>query len=384
MTAEKHAKRPQGGKKTESDGLERLQKVLSARGAASRRAAEEMITEGRVSVDGRTVRELGTKVDAAQAEIRVDGRLLYRPRPKYLMLNKPRGYLTTASDPEGRRTVFDLLTAGDAKERVFPVGRLDMDSEGLLLLTNDGELANRIAHPRHRIDKEYHALVKGHPSGAKLAQLRRGGFMLDGGRTSPAQVEVLEQSGDTTLLKVVIHEGRRRQVRRIMEEIGHPVERLRRVRLGPLTLAGLPAAGYRPLTAGEVLRLQQLVGLAAVAPPGEGASEETALGFRRANEPRALSGRKPIRQGPPSGQARKRQPQRQPDGGTWSRNERAQPRREQEGKGGAGGARRNDQGNGWRGRPEHGDPRPGGTKPGQPRARRTPAHDRNRRSGGGR
>ena len=175
------------------------------------------------------------------------------------MLNKPRGYLTTASDPEGRRTVFDLLSPGDQRDRVFPVGRLDMDSEGLLLLTNDGEFANRIAHPRYRIDKEYQALVTGHPSGAALAQLRRGGFMLDGGRTSPAEVEVLEQSREGTLLRVVIHEGRRRQVRRIMEEIGHPVQRLRRVRLGPLTLAGLPAAAYRPLTAGELQRLRLLV-----------------------------------------------------------------------------------------------------------------------------
>ena len=384
MATGKQTKRPQGGK-VEETGLERLQKVLSARGAASRRAAEEMIVEGRVSVDGRTVRELGTKVDAAEAEIRVDGRLLYRPRLKYLMLNKPRGYLTTASDPEGRRTVYDLLTPGDARERVFPVGRLDMDSEGLLLLTNDGDLANRIAHPRYRIDKEYHALVKGHPSGGALAQLRRGGFMLDGGRTGPAQVEVLEQSGQTTLLRVVIHEGRRRQVRRIMEEIGHPVERLRRVRLGPLTLAGLPAAGYRPLTAGEVLRLQRLVGLADAATPDEAQGEEMAPGFRRASEPRALSGRKPIRQGPPSGQnERKREPKRQPDGGPAPRDERSRPRREQEGKGGAGGARRNEQGSGWRGRPERGGPRPGGSGPGQPRARRTPPHNRDRRSGGGR
>lgn len=365
-------------------GLERLQKVLAASGVASRRAAEELITEGRVSVDGRIVRELGTRVDAAQADIRVDGRKIQRPRLKYLMLNKPRGYLTTASDPEGRRTVYALLSPSDARERVFPIGRLDMDSEGLLLLTNDGEFANRIAHPRHRIDKEYHALVKGHPTGAALAQLRRGGFMLDGGRTSPAQVEVLEQSRETTLLKVIIHEGRRRQVRRIMEEIGHPVERLRRVRLGPLTLAGLPAAGYRPLTAGEVLRMQRLVGLAddSAATP----EDETPAQFRRVNEPRALSGRKPLRQGPPGGgdEQRKGRSAGKPASGPATRDERTPPRREQEGSGGTGGARRSDQSGGRRERPTGGGGRPGGGGSGQPRPRRTPAHNRDRRPGGGR
>lgn len=151
---------------------ERLQKVLAARGVASRRAAEELIQEGRVTVDGRVVQELGTRVDPERAAIRVDGRPLKQPRATYLLLNKPRGYLTTASDPEGRRTVYDLLL--DQRERVFPVGRLDMDSEGLLLLTNDGELANRIAHPRYRLDKEYHALVAGTPTPQELDHLRRG------------------------------------------------------------------------------------------------------------------------------------------------------------------------------------------------------------------
>lgn len=296
MAAEKRAKQARGGDAAQA-GLERLQKVIAARGVASRRAAEEIIVEGRVSVNGRTIRELGTKIDPSQVEIRVDGQILRQPRLKYLLLNKPRGYLTTASDPEGRRTVFDLLSPQDAHERVFPVGRLDMDSEGMLLLTNDGEFANRIAHPRHQLDKEYHALVTGHPSGATLAHLRRGGFMVDGGRTSPAIVEVLEQSSSTTLLKVIIHEGRRRQVRRIMEEVGHAVQRLRRVRLGPLTLAGLPAAAYRPLTMLELTRLRKMVGLDAEGVPVQEEGEAAEVGFRRVNEPRALAGRKPIRQG---------------------------------------------------------------------------------------
>ena len=247
---------------SETPTLERLQKVLAARGVASRRAAEELIQEGRVSVDGRIVTELGTKVDPARSAIRVGGRLLKQPRSVYLILNKPRGYITTASDPEGRRTIFDLLNTSEIRERVYPVGRLDMDSEGLLLLTNDGEFANRVAHPRYRIDKEYNALVEGAPSPGAIARLARGGFMVDGGRTSPAEVSIIGQEAGGTWLRVIIHEGRKRQVRRMMEEIGHPVRRLRRVRLGLLTLAGLPAATYRPLTPEELQRLRLMVGLA--------------------------------------------------------------------------------------------------------------------------
>ena len=242
---------------------ERLQKIVAARGAASRRAAEELILEGRVTVDRRVVMELGTKVDPLNAEIRVNGRLLKQPRLTYLILNKPRGYITTVSDPEGRRTVYDLLEPGATKERVYPVGRLDMDSEGLLLLTNDGELTNRIAHPRYRLDKEYNALVEGNPSAGALARLAHGGFLINGGRTSPAQVTTMGHEAGGTWLRVIIHEGRKRQVRRMLEEIGHPVRRLRRVRLGPLTLAGLPAATHRPLTPEELQRLRRMVGLTA-------------------------------------------------------------------------------------------------------------------------
>lgn len=241
---------------------ERLQKVLAARGVASRRAAEELILEGRVTVDGRVVTELGTKVDPTSASIKVGGRLLKQPRLTYLLLNKPRGYITTASDPEGRRTVYDLLDAGATRERVYPVGRLDMDSEGLLLMTNDGELANRIAHPRYRMDKEYNALVAGTPTSGALVRAARGGVLTEGGRTSPSEVSMLGSEGGESWLKVIIHEGRKHQVRRMMEEIGHPVRRLRRVRLGPLTLAGLPAASYRPLGPEELLRLRRMVGLA--------------------------------------------------------------------------------------------------------------------------
>lgn len=282
---------------------ERLHKVLAARGVASRRAAETMIQEGRVSVDGRVVLELGAKVDAAQATIKVDGRTLQRPRPLYLLLNKPRGYLTTASDPEGRRTIYDLL---DVRERVFPVGRLDMDSEGLLLLTNDGELANRIAHPRYRIDKEYHALVAGLPPPGALDYLRRGGLLVAGGRTSPADIVVLGQEAGGAWLRVIIHEGRKRQVRRMLEEIGHPVRRLRRVRLGPLTLAGVAAAAYRPLTPVEVNRLRRLVGLTGDEDRGERTEPTTA---RRVTTMTALGvGRPHSKMGQPSGEAARSRP----------------------------------------------------------------------------
>src|SRR5438067_13631163 len=220
---------------------ERLQKVLAARGVASRRAAEELIQGGRVSVDGRVVLELGTKVDPGRATIKVDGRALPRPRPTYVLLNKPRGYVTTASDPEGRRTVYDLL---DLRERVFPVGRLDMDSEGLLLLTNDGELANRLAHPRYHVAKEYLATVDGTPGENDLRALRAG-VELDDGRTAPAEVEVLGNARGRTQLRVVLHEGRNRQVRRMLEAVGHPVRDLQRTAYGPLRLGRLKEGDWR-------------------------------------------------------------------------------------------------------------------------------------------
>jgi len=288
----------------EAPQTERLQKIVAARGAASRRAAEELILEGRVTVDRRVVTELGTKVDPLNAEIRVNGRLLKQPRLTYLILNKPRGYITTASDPEGRRTVYDILEPGATKERVYPVGRLDMDSEGLLLLTNDGELTNRIAHPRYRLDKEYNALVEGNPSAGALARLAHGGFLINGGRTSPAQVTTMGHEAGGTWLKVIIHEGRKRQVRRMLEEIGHPVRRLRRVRLGPLTLAGLPAATHRPLSSEELHRLRRMVGLT-----DDGTAEERTV---QPETRRESGGRVPTRA---LGEGRARSVQGKPSGG---------------------------------------------------------------------
>jgi pseudouridine synthase len=217
----------------------RLQKILSAAGIASRRAAEGLIEEGRVSVNGRTVTEPGTKADPDEDDVRVDGRRV-RPaaRRRYVLLYKPRGYITTRSDPQRRPTVVDLLTKGGLREYVYPVGRLDYDSEGLLLLTSDGDLAARLTHPRHGIPREYHVLVRGVPDRHALERLSRG-IVLDGRPTAPAGVtleKVIEgDEGSRAVLSFVIHEGRNRQVRNMCEAVGHPVMRLKRVRIGPIT-----------------------------------------------------------------------------------------------------------------------------------------------------
>ena len=232
---------------------ERLQKILSQAGIASRRQAETMITAGRVTVNGMVVTELGTKADPAQDTITVDGRQIRANTVRrYILLYKPSGYLTTLKDPEGRPLVTDLLKG--IGERVFPVGRLDYNSEGLLLLTNDGEWANHLAHPRYEIDKEYHVRVQGQVTGDQLARLGTG-VDLEDGRTAPATVAVLRESEHNTWISVIIHEGRYRQVRRMCEAVGLSVVRLRRNRYGFLDLSGLRPGEFRELTAEEVVRL---------------------------------------------------------------------------------------------------------------------------------
>ncbi|MHB1007386.1 MAG: pseudouridine synthase [Chloroflexota bacterium] len=227
----------------------RLQRALAQAGIASRRAAEDLIREGRVSVNGQVVTELGTKVVPGEDEIAVDGQPVGPPEHLvYLALNKPSGYVSTSSDPEGRRTVLDLVPRD---VRLFPVGRLDEYTEGLLLLTNDGEFAYRVTHPKHVMEKEYQALVWGRPSPLILDRLRHG-VELDGRLTAPAIVVVLDDRGDDTLLRIVLHEGRNRQVRRMCEVVGHPVLRLRRVRVGAITLGDLPLGRYRYLTNSEI------------------------------------------------------------------------------------------------------------------------------------
>ena len=228
---------------------EKLQKVLARAGIASRRVVEELIAEGRVLVNGEPAR-VGARVDADHDLIEVDGALVgVRPDLVHYLLHKPAGVVTTASDTHGRPTVVDLVPG---KPRVFPVGRLDADTEGLLLLTNDGELANRLTHPSFGVDKEYLAEVEGTPSRGALRQLRQG-VELDDGTTAPATAALV----GTSAIRLVIHEGRNRQVRRMCEAVGHPVRRLVRTRIGPLTDTTLGPGEWRPLTVDEVRSLER-------------------------------------------------------------------------------------------------------------------------------
>jgi 23S rRNA pseudouridine2605 synthase len=237
--------------------MERLQRILSAHGVASRRASEDLIRNGRVSVNGRVVRELGAKADPAKDQIRVDGRALEPQRFRYLMLNKPSGYITSTSDERGRRTVMQLV---DVPERVYPVGRLDRDTEGLLLIANDGDLANRVMHPRYRLAKEYVVLTDVRPPERVLAEIREG-VPIDGMRVVPEEFRILRESRRGIELRLVIHEGLNRIVRRIMERFEIPVVRLQRTRIGPIRVAGLPIGGWRDLRPGEVANLYEAVGL---------------------------------------------------------------------------------------------------------------------------
>jgi pseudouridine synthase len=246
--------------------MERLQKILSRAGFASRRAAEKLIVEGRVTVNGQTIREMGVKADPAVDDIRVDGRRVKGvERHRYILLNKPAGYVTTRSDPQRRRTVIDLLDG--VREYVYPVGRLDYDTEGLLLLTNDGDLAAKLTHPRHGVERTYEAHVVGIPDDDAVDRLRRG-IPLDGHRTMPADVVLLNPgpakagrygtSGREGVLLLTIREGRNRQVRRMCEAVGHPVRTLRRTKFGPLTGRRLKPGQWRDLSASEVQTLKAL------------------------------------------------------------------------------------------------------------------------------
>lgn len=257
--------------------MERLQKILSHAGIASRRAAEKLIAEGRVTVNGETVREMGVKADPSGDDIRVDGRRIKGPaRLRYILLNKPAGYVTTRSDPQRRPTVIDLLRG--VKEYVYPVGRLDYDTEGLLLLTNDGDLAAKLTHPSHGIDRTYEARVAGMPDEDAIESLRRG-IALDGRRTLPADVTLLnarhgpakagpyeqerraghhERRRGEGVIVLTIREGRNRQVRRMLEAVGHPVRTLTRIRIGPISERRLKPGEWRELTGDEIRKLKAL------------------------------------------------------------------------------------------------------------------------------
>jgi 23S rRNA pseudouridine2605 synthase len=262
-------------------GAQRLQKIIAAAGIASRRKAEELIAQGRVQLNGQIVTELGTKADPVRDHIRVDGKLLHgAERPRYFVLNKPKGYVTTARDPEGRPTVLDLIKGGSkgAGERLFPVGRLDYSSEGLLLMTNDGELANALTRAAARVEKTYLVKVSGRPSDSAINQLRHG-VMIDRGTqirashapdgkaekhaagprgrvmTAPARIRLLRDA-DNPWYEMILIEGRNREIRKMFEEIGHHVEKIRRVGYGPLVLDVEPGHS-RELAPEEVARLRR-------------------------------------------------------------------------------------------------------------------------------
>ena len=230
--------------------MERLQKIIARAGICSRRQAENLISSGRVTVDGKIITELGAKADINQ-KIRVDGKLLHFDTEKiYILLNKPRGYVSTAHDERGRKTILDLLDE-NFSERVYPVGRLDLNSEGLILLTNDGDLTNSLIHPRFEVAKTYRAKISGILTEEKLDLLREG-IELDDGLTAPAEIFML----DKDLVEITIHEGRNRQVRRMFAAIGCNVKRLRRIKFANLTLDGVPVGKFRNLTSDEVAQLK--------------------------------------------------------------------------------------------------------------------------------
>jgi 23S rRNA pseudouridine2605 synthase len=235
---------------TDDEGLIRLQKLLAQSGVGSRRKCEELMLAGLVEVDGEVVTRLGTKVDPTRAVIRVDGKRLPPVSPHvYLVLNKPRGVVSTMSDPEGRRTLSDLVA--DRPERLFHVGRLDTDTDGLILLTNDGDFAQRVAHPSYELEKTYVAEVDGVVTKATLRRLREG-VTLEDGPVEVSAARVVSTTADRSIVELVIHEGRNRIVRRLLDEVGHPVRRLTRTAIGPVLLRGLRSGELRELTLDEL------------------------------------------------------------------------------------------------------------------------------------
>jgi 23S rRNA pseudouridine2605 synthase len=237
--------------------LERIQKILAKAGIASRREAERMVIEGRVMVNGRVVDTLGFKADPSKDHIKVDGKKLTRFEPKVtLLFNKPRGYLSTVKDPQGRPTVMDFLKK--VKWRIYPVGRLDFDAEGLLLLTNDGDLTLLLSHPRFSIPRTYLVKVGGVPDEKGLTRLKRG-VMLDDGKAKVVSSYILRQGEKNSWVRVVVTEGRNRLVKRMFSAIGHPVLKLKRVEFGPIQLGNLPIGQFRYLTPAEVEDLKKLM-----------------------------------------------------------------------------------------------------------------------------
>lgn len=239
--------------------MERLQKFMSRHGIASRRVCEEIIASGKVKVNGKSINTPGYIVNPDQDKVEVDGQVLGpAEKPVYILMNKPRGYISTASDPKGRKIVTDLLQG--VMERVYPVGRLDADSEGLLLLTNDGDLTYLLTHPGHKVPKTYKVRVKGIPKLQDLEKLSSG-IMLDDGMTAPAKINFVEEREGNALLEVTIYEGRNRQIRRMFDKIGHDVLRLRRTKIGGLILGQLKPGQFKLMLEHEVRGLKKMAGM---------------------------------------------------------------------------------------------------------------------------
>ncbi|MCD6385425.1 rRNA pseudouridine synthase [Candidatus Sumerlaeota bacterium] len=259
---------------------ERLHKYMARCGVASRRKCEELIFSGKVRVNGEIVREPGTKIDPGVDRVEVEGRLVSEPEESiYIMLNKPPGYITSAEDSFNRPTVFELVK--DVRKRVFSVGRLDLNSRGLLLLTNDGELAYRLTHPRYKVEKEYIVKINGVPTARELRQLEEGVELEGGYRTQQAQLKVLDRTNNTATVSVVISEGRKRQVKRMFSAIGYRVMDLRRIRIGDIHLGKLPEGRWRYLRKGEIKKLKTSVGLDL---PSEKGTHKNTFEFNEAQE----------------------------------------------------------------------------------------------------
>ncbi|OJW20485.1 MAG: hypothetical protein BGO49_04555 [Planctomycetales bacterium 71-10] len=323
----------------EAEKGERLQKVLAQAGLGSRRACEEYILQGRVTVDGKTVKELGARVHPDRAVIAVDGEKLKAERHVYYAVNKPKGYVSTNDDPAGRPRVVDLLP--EVPERVYTVGRLDEESTGLMILTNDGQLANKLAHPRYGVEKIYRAVVAGTPAPDVLARLTDGVWLSDG-KVRAKRTRIVGSQGEATVLELVLAEGKKREIRRMLAKFGHKVMMLTRIAIGPISLKGIPVGDARPLSRTEVEMLRKVASGVALATPrdlphdarpqgrgprqGQGQGRPQGQG-RGAAAPRPHDG--PIRksdmdaQGGPPSQRRGRPPQGRPEEGRRARPERS-------------------------------------------------------------
>lgn len=297
-SGKKHAP-PAGSRPTPAgaaaDGSERLQKAMASAGVGSRRHCEELIAAGRVEVDRKVVQELGAKVDPDRQEIRVDGQPLKKTKRVYFLVNKPIGVVSTNFDPSGRPRVIDLFP--NIKERLFTVGRLDLSSEGLILVTNDGQLANELAHPRYGVEKTYHVLVAGQPAPEVLKQLRQG-IRLAEGMAHVVSAKVKSTLKKSTVLEIVLNEGRNREIRRLLAKIGHKVLRLKRVALGGVRLKDLPPGEIRRLRSDELrmLRDRSAPSRRPQSRPAPGAAEEPSA--RPAAAPRGMGAARPAKSAP--------------------------------------------------------------------------------------